>query len=133
MSFFDLVIPGSIFTGEEVSKVQRILGYPEYTQRTPNNVPYLLSLIYDVARHDQIMQLVASAEALDSTILNILSRLMVDEVGEIKLNYQRQMYGYNREGSRILRLISSLSGVPIQEDRFKGSGSSATFFVQSYP
>lgn len=67
-----------------------------------------------------IMTLCTRLTVIDSQIDTGLTDSMAVTVGELSVDFGRHIQLLKQEGSRILKTISAMSGIPIKYDRYLG-------------
>lgn len=81
------------------------------------------------ARLAKANDLIAQLNAIDTALASATLDSMAVAVGELKVDYARHIALLKLEGSRLLKELSNISGIPIVYDRYYGS----TAVVKSQP
>ncbi|MBW4443089.1 MAG: hypothetical protein KME10_17985 [Plectolyngbya sp. WJT66-NPBG17] len=107
---------------EQRDRLLRTLGYgltpillePQLTQ-------YLSPLESRPALVEEIGLLLDAIESLNGLLSAARTDSMAVEVGGIKIDYVQHVRHLKSEGSRLLRQLEALTGLPLKFDQFKGS------------
>ena len=90
----------------------------------------------DEARTAKANALCSQLEAIDTALASAVLDSMAMAVGELKVDYAKHIALLKLEGSRLLKELSNVSGLPIAYDRYYGRVNSATprsvYMFQSY-
>lgn len=92
-----------------VLEISEALGYYEVI-----NTEYPIS----TTRMARIDSLLTALNAVDASLNSVVMDGMAERVGDLQLNYPKYLSMLRNEGSRILKDIASLSGIPLAYDRF---------------
>lgn len=86
-----------------------------YTLGTPVNVPEFSS-----EQQLVILDVISRLDAIDAELEANRKDSMALDVGGVRVDFNRNIQITRAEGSRLLRLLSQLSGIPLAYDRYLG-------------
>ena len=107
----------------ELLRISEILGYREIQYPEFPITEYRDGLIAD-----KLLELVAIDTALREARLNSVAEM----VGDMKLNYGAHMTFLRSEGSRLLKEIANLAGIPLAYDRYQNPNKRRLSFHNDY-
>jgi hypothetical protein len=82
------------------------------------------------SRSLEIEDRIRRLKAIDVALEEAAKNSVAEGVGDLRLNYTKHLQTLKSEGSRLLREISALSGIPLKYDRYR-TGSQATYSFRS--
>lgn len=95
----------------DLLRISEILGY--------NEVQYPEFAI-STARQNVIEERVLELTTIDDALKQARLNSVADSIGDIRLQFRNHISLLKEEGSRILKEISNLSGIPLEFDRYRG-------------
>lgn len=107
-----------------VLEISEVLGYHEVIET---------EFPISTTRMARIDSLLTALSVVDTSLNSVMTDGMAERVGDLQLNYSKYLAMLRNEGSRILREIASLSGIPLRYDRFlQGSSIRTISFHNDY-
>jgi hypothetical protein len=103
--------------------ISEVLGYP-----IAIDTRYPIS----ASRMMKIDQCLLALDKVDIGLSGVVTDGMAEQVGDLRLNYSKHTALLRQEGSRLLNMIASLSGIPVLYDRFKAGSIRTVSFHNDY-